>query len=37
MQPIECVVLVHRLREVVALVGFTRFEALAGVYGGEEA
>ncbi len=29
MQPIERVVLVHRLREVAALVGFTRFEALA--------
>ena len=29
MQAIERVVLVHRLREVVAQVGFTRFEALA--------
>ena len=29
MAPIERVVLVHRLREVVALAGFTRFEALA--------
>jgi len=29
MQPIQRVVLVHRLREVVALAGFTRFEALA--------
>jgi hypothetical protein len=28
MKPIERVVLVHRLREVSALVGFTRFEAL---------
>ena len=27
MQPIERVVLVHRLREVIAQVGFTRFEA----------
>jgi hypothetical protein len=35
MQPIERVVLVHRLREVVALVGFTRFEALAPDIEGE--
>ena len=35
MQPIERVVLVHRLREVVAQVGFTRFEALAPDIEGE--
>lgn len=35
MQPIERVVLVHRLREVVASVGFTRFEALAPDVEGE--
>jgi hypothetical protein len=35
MQPIERVVLVHRLREVVALAGFTRFEALAPDIEGE--
>lgn len=35
MQPIERVVLVHRLREVAALVGFTRFEALAPDIEGE--
>jgi hypothetical protein len=34
MSPIKRVVLVHRLREVVAQVGFTRFESLgADVYG----
>jgi hypothetical protein len=35
MAPIERVVLVHRLREVDALVGFTRFEALAPDIEGE--
>jgi hypothetical protein len=35
MQPIERVVLVHRLREVVAQVGFTRFEAAAPDIDGE--
>jgi hypothetical protein len=35
MQSIERVVLVHRLREVAALVGFTRFEALAPDIDGE--
>jgi len=35
MQPMERVVLVHRLREVAALVGFTRFEALAPDIEGE--
>lgn len=35
MQPIERVVLVHRLREVAALVGFTRFEALTPDIEGE--
>lgn len=35
MEPIERVVLVHRLREVSALVGFTRFEALAPDIEGE--
>ncbi len=35
MQPIERVVLVHRLREVVSLVGFTRFEALTPDIEGE--
>jgi hypothetical protein len=35
MQPIERVVLVHRLREVVAQVGFTRFEAAAPDVEGE--
>lgn len=35
MQPIERVVLVHRLREVVAQVGFTRFEAPAPDVEGE--
>jgi len=35
MQPIERVVLVHRLREVVAQVGFTRFEAAAPNIEGE--
>jgi hypothetical protein len=35
MQPIERIILVHRLREVAALVGFTRFEALAPDIEGE--
>jgi len=35
MEPIKCVTLVHRLREVSALVGFTRFEALAPDIEGE--
>jgi len=35
MEPIERVVLVHRLREVVAQVGFTRFEAAAPDIEGE--
>ena len=35
MQPVERVVLVHRLREVVAQVGFTRFEAHAPDIEGE--
>lgn len=35
MQPIERVVLVHRLREVVAQVGFTRFESAAPDIEGE--
>jgi hypothetical protein len=35
MQPIKRVVLVHRLREVVAQVGFTRFEAAAPDIEGE--
>jgi hypothetical protein len=35
MAPIERVVLVHRLREVMALVGFTRFEAAAPDIQGE--
>jgi MrfA Zn-binding domain len=35
MKPIEKVVLVHRLREVVAQVGFTRFEAAAADIEGE--
>jgi len=35
MQPMERVVLVHHLREVAALVGFTRFEALAPDIEGE--
>jgi hypothetical protein len=35
MAPIERVVLVHRLREVSALVGFTRFEAMAPDQEGE--
>jgi hypothetical protein len=35
MSPVERVVLVHRLREVVALVGFTRFEAMAPDIQGE--
>lgn len=35
MMPIERVVLVHRLREVMALVGFTRFEAMAPDIEGE--
>ena len=35
MQPVERIVLVHRLREVVALVGFTRFEAQAPDIEGE--
>ncbi len=35
MEPIERVVLVHRLREVVAQVGFTRFEAAAPDTDGE--
>jgi hypothetical protein len=35
MQAVECVVLVHRLREVVAQVGFTRFEAATPDVGGE--
>jgi hypothetical protein len=35
MQPIERIVLVHRLREVVAQVGFTRFEAAAPDIEGE--
>jgi len=35
MKPIERVVLVHRLREVVAQVGFTRFEAAAPDIEGE--
>jgi hypothetical protein len=35
MEPIERVVLVHRLREVVAQVGFTRFEAMAPDVQGE--
>jgi hypothetical protein len=35
MQAVERVVLVHRLREVVAQVGFTRFEAAAPDIQGE--
>jgi hypothetical protein len=35
MEPIERVVLVHRLREVVAQVGFTRFESAAADIEGE--
>ena len=35
MQAIERVVLVHRLREVIAQVGFTRFEAAAPDIEGE--
>lgn len=35
MNPIERIVLVHRLREVSALVGFTRFEALSPDIEGE--
>ena len=35
MQPIEHVILVHRLREVVAQLGFTRFEAAAPDIEGE--
>jgi hypothetical protein len=35
MEPIERIVLVHRLREVVAQVGFTRFEAAAPDVSGE--
>lgn len=35
MQPVERVVLVHRLREVVAQVGFTRFESAAADIEGE--
>ena len=35
MKPVERVVLVHRLREVSALVGFTRFEAMAPDQEGE--
>jgi len=35
MQPIERVVLVHRLREVIAQVGFTRFEAATSDLEGE--
>ena len=35
MKPIERVVLVHRLREVVAQVGFTRFESAAPDIEGE--
>lgn len=35
MSPIQRVVLVHRLREVVALAGFTRFEAAAPDVAGE--
>ena len=35
MQPVARIVLVHRLREVVALVGFTRFEAQAPDIEGE--
>jgi hypothetical protein len=35
MEPIERIVLVHRLREVVAQVGFTRFEAAAPDIEGE--
>lgn len=35
MQPIERVILVHRLREVVAQLGFTRFEAAAPDIEGE--
>jgi hypothetical protein len=35
MSPFERIVLVHRLREVVALVGFTRFEGLAPDIEGE--
>ncbi len=34
-QPIEAVIQVHRLREVLALVGFTRFEAYAPDINGE--
>lgn len=34
-QPLDRVVLVHRLREVTALVGFTRFEALVPNLAGE--
>lgn len=33
--PIECVVQLHRLREVIALVGFTRFEAISADINGE--
>ncbi len=35
MDPIEKIVLVHRLREVVALAGFTRFEAISPDIDGE--
>jgi len=35
MKPIERVVLVHRLREVIAQVGFTRFEAISPDIDGE--
>jgi len=35
MEPIERVILIHRLREVMALVGFTRFEAAAPDIQGE--
>jgi hypothetical protein len=35
MQPVERVVLVHRLREVIAQVGFTRFESAAPDIDGE--
>jgi hypothetical protein len=35
MKDVDCVVLVHRLREVVAQVGFTRFEAATADVNGE--
>ena len=35
MQPIERVVLIHRLREVIALTGFTRFESIGVDMDGE--